>query len=218
MRWTTTGFATALLSALLGLALVSSAQEKKDDGGAPPKAAPVGTIAGLVKGKWVAKFPAAVYLDEIPGKTFPPPAEHAKVNQENLVFSPRVLPILVGTTVDFRNSDPFLHNVFCPDQCAEFNLGTWGKGESKSYTFTKAGCVATLLCRVHPEMIAYIVVCSTPYFAATEKDGSFKIENVPPGKYKLVTWHEKLEAASADVVVEAGATARAEVEPTKKKK
>ena len=64
-----------------------------------------------------------------PGKTFPAPKEHAKIDQMNLVFIPHVLPVLVGTTVDFLNSDAVLHNVFSPDACAEkFNLGTWPQG------------------------------------------------------------------------------------------
>ena len=68
---------------------------------------------------------AVVYVAAVPGKTFAAPREHAKIDQLNLVFHPHVLPVLVGTTVDFLNSDAVLHNVFTPDACAEkFNLGT----------------------------------------------------------------------------------------------
>lgn len=216
--------AVALAAAAIGLGLRAAADEKKAPEGATRTAAPApekgpeasGTIAGTVKGRWVQKYPAAVYLEAVAGKMFAPPAAHAKVDQKNLVFIPRVLPVLAGTTVDFQNSDTVLHNVFCPDECAQkFNLGTWGQGDHRSYTFANAGCVATLLCNVHPEMVAYVVVCPTPYFATTEKDGSFKIEGVPPGKYTVVTWHEKLKPARAEVVVEAGKTAAVEVEPTK---
>src|SRR5450830_1565612 len=121
---------------------------------------------------------AVVYVAAIAGKTFPAPKEHARIDQMNLVFSPHVLPVLVGTTVDFLNSDVVLHNVFSPDTCADkFNLGTWPKGQSKSYTF-KRECTATLLCKVHPEMEAFVVAVPTPYFAVTAADGSYRIADV----------------------------------------
>ena len=79
---------------------------------------------------------AVVYVAALPGKSIPAPREHAKMKQKNLVFTPHVLPVLVGTTVDFKNSDAVLHNVFSPDACCDkFNLGTWPQGQSKSQTF-----------------------------------------------------------------------------------
>jgi plastocyanin len=148
---------------------------------------------------------AVVYVTAVPGKTFPAPPDHAHMDQANLVFAPHVLPILVGTTVDFLNSDAVLHNVFSPDACAEkFNLGTWPKGQTKSYSF-KNECVATLLCKVHPEMEAFVVVVPTPYFAVTKADGSYTIANVPDGSYTVKVWHPKLKATQKAVTV-AGAT------------
>jgi plastocyanin len=150
---------------------------------------------------------AVVYVAAIPGKTFPAPKEHAKIDQQNLLFSPHVLAVLVGTTVDFQNSDAVLHNVFSPDSCAEkFNLGTWPKGEIRSYTFTKECEAATLLCKVHPEMEGFVVAVPTPYFAVTKADGSFKIADVPDGAYTVKVWHPKLKATEKAVTV-AGATA-----------
>ena len=149
---------------------------------------------------------AVVYVAAIPGKTFPAPAEHARIDQKNMVFSPHVLPISVGTTVDFLNSDAVLHNVFSPDACADqFNLGTWPKGQSKSFTF-KQECVATLLCKVHPEMEGFVVALPTPYFAVTKADGAYAIAGVPDGAYTVKVWHPKLKAAQKAVTV-AGATA-----------
>jgi plastocyanin len=149
---------------------------------------------------------AVVYIAAIPGKTFPAPKEHARMDQANLVFHPHVLPVQVGTTVDFLNSDAVLHNVFTPDACAEkFNLGTWPKGQTKSYEFKKE-CAAALLCKVHPEMEAFVVAVPTPYFAVTKADGSYKIDDVPNGSYTVKVWHPKLKAAQKSVTV-AGATA-----------
>lgn len=148
---------------------------------------------------------AVVYVAAIPGKTFPAPKDHAKIDQKNLVFAPRVLPVLVGTTVDFLNSDAVLHNVFSPDACAEkFNLGTWPKGETRSYTFKKE-CVASLLCKVHPEMEGFVVAVPTPYYTVAKADGNFHIAEVPDGAYTVKVWHPKLKPAEKPVKV-AGAT------------
>lgn len=163
--------------------------------------------AGDINGKITAKGArdnanAVIYIDKIPGKTFDAPKKHGEIDQKNLVFTPHVIPVLEGTTVDFLNNDDVLHNVFSPDKCAEkFNLGTWPRGQIRSYTFKEASCQAVILCNVHPEMEAYVVVVQTPYFAVSAKDGSFKIKNVPAGKYTLKIWHEKLKGESTVVEV-----------------
>lgn len=149
-----------------------------------------GTIT--VKGARDARD-AIVFIDAIPDTVSAPPEQHALMDQRNMVFVPHVLPVVAGTTVDFSNDDDVLHNVFTPAKCAEkFNLGTWPKGQKRSYTFTEVGCVSVLLCNVHPEMEAYVVVLPTPYFAVTDKAGKYAIEGVPPGTYTLKVWHEKL--------------------------
>jgi len=100
------------------------------------------TDAGELKGTVKAvgarhSADAVVYIDVIADKTFPAPTEHVVVDQKNMLFTPRVLPVLVGTTVDFLNSDAVAHNVFSPDKCAEkFNLGSWPTGQSRSYTLS----------------------------------------------------------------------------------
>jgi plastocyanin len=167
-------------------------------------------VAGDIHGKVTCKgvrdcSDVVVYVASIPGKTFPAPTDHVKIDQKNLVFSPHVVPVLVGATVDFLNSDAVLHNVFSPDACAEkFNLGTWPRGETRSYTFKKE-CVATLLCKVHPEMEAFVVAVPTPYFAVAKPDGSYRIADVPDGAYTVKVWHPKLKPSEKAVTV-AGAT------------
>ncbi len=167
------------------------------------QAVPAGGITGKVKAKGVKNSgDAIVYVDKIAGKTFPAPKEHARIDQKNLMFVPHVLPVLAGTTVDFMNSDDVLHNVFSPDKCCDkFNLGSWPKGQIKSFTFKQPGCAATLLCNVHPEMEGYVYVVETPYFAVSAKDGSYEIKNVPAGKYTLKIWHEKLKGQELAVEV-----------------
>lgn len=159
-------------------------------------------IKGKVKAKGVRNpANAVVYIAKIEGKTFKPPSEPVVMDQKNLTFIPHVMPILVGTKVNFLNSDDVLHNVFSPDDCAgKFNLGSWPKGQEKSYVFTKP-CMVTLLCNVHPEMGAYILVLETPYFAVTDKDGNYSIKGVPPGQYTLKIWHEKLKGQEVSITV-----------------
>jgi plastocyanin len=164
-------------------------------------------LAGDIKGKVKAisaknNANAVVYIDKIPDKQFDPPKEPAGMDQKNLVFIPHVLPIVAGTTVKYLNSDDVLHNVFSPDKCADkFNLGTWPKGQARSFTFKNIGCVSVMLCNVHPEMEAFIVVLQNPYYAVSAKDGNYEIKKIPPGKYTLKIWHEKLKGQSQEITV-----------------
>ncbi len=137
-----------------------------------------GDISGTVKAKGTRHSgDAVIYIDKIEGKTFSPPSEKTLMDQKGMEFVPHVLPVLAGTTIEFLNNDHVLHNAFTPAKCAEkFNLGTWPKGEKRHYTFKEAGCVSVILCSVHPEMEAYIVVTPTPYFAVSQKSGKYEIK------------------------------------------
>ncbi len=173
--------------------------------------------AGGIKGKVTVQGirsaeNIAVYVDAIPGKDFPAPAQHVVVDQKKMIFVPHVVVVLKGATVDFLNSDPVGHNVYWPsisgNKKLAHNLGTWPQGQKKSFQFNDLG-TAALLCNVHPEMSGYVVVAPTPYFALTGKDGSFEIKDVPPGHYTLKTWSEEgkpttqtVDATSGTVTVE----------------
>lgn len=165
------------------------------------------TRAGDIRGKAECKGTrdsrdVVVYIESIPDTTFAPPTTNPIMDQKDLTFVPHIMPVLVGATVDFLNSDDVMHNVFSPDKCAEkMNLGTWPKGQKKSYTFKETGCQSVLLCNVHPEMEAWVIALQNPYFTKTEKDGSFEIKDIPAGTFKLAVWHEKLKASSVDVNV-----------------
>ncbi|MCQ9205881.1 MAG: hypothetical protein NG737_06185 [Omnitrophica bacterium] len=163
--------------------------------------------AGVIKGTVSAsrlKSPKdiLVHIERVEGKEFSVPKEPAKMDQISLVFVPRVLPILLGTTVAFYNADDLKHNVFGVGDY-DFDLGTWGKGRVVPYTFDKLGEVA-ILCNVHPEMEAYIIVLQNPYFALTDEAGNYKIKNVPSGTYKIKTWHDRLKSVKKEVTSSTG--------------
>ncbi len=162
-------------------------------------------FAGEIKGKVSGvSGVSVVYVNAIAGKTFPEPDKHVVIDQKGLMFHPHVTAIQQGTTVEFLNSDNVAHNVFWPsisgNKKLSHNLGTWPKGEKKPFKFDNPG-VAPLLCNVHPEMAAYVVVSPTPYFAETDDSGNYTIANVPDGSYTVTAWHEgaKNESKSGTV-------------------
>jgi plastocyanin len=170
-------------------------------------AASAGTIGGQVSG---VAGQSVVYVDAISGKTFPAPTQHPVIDQKGLVFQPHVSAAQVGTTVDFLNSDSVAHNVFWTsiggNKKLNHNMGTWPKGERKSFKFDTPGAVP-ILCNVHPEMSAYLVVVPTPYFAVSDPTGTYKIENVPDGSYTVIAWHEGAKNQSKPVSVSGDAKA-----------
>lgn len=180
-----------LIAVVMGVTLVASA----------------GTISGQVSG---VAGQSVVYVDAISGKTFPAPTAHPVIDQRGLVFQPHITAVLVGTTVDFLNSDSVAHNVFWTsiggNKKLGHNLGTWPKGDRKSFKFDTPGAVP-ILCNVHPEMSAYLVVTPTPYFAVSDQTGNYKIENVPDGSYTVTAWHEGAKGQSKPVAVSGDAKA-----------
>lgn len=160
-----------------------------------------GLVTGTLTAKGLRTNAGIVVTLQAPGLKLSPPAKPIEMDQKGMLFIPHVLPVVAGTTVKFLNSDPVPHNVFSPE--GKYNLGTWPQGDTKEYKYDKPG-VYTQLCRVHTEMEAFVVVLDTPYFATTDKTGAFEIKNVPPGKYTLVAWSEKLKEVRQPITVEAG--------------
>jgi plastocyanin len=171
-----------------------------------------GSVTGTITAKGLRSSADIVVSLTAPGLAVAPPAQSPEMDQKGMEFIPHVLPVVKGTTVKFLNSDPYAHNVFSPE--GKYNLGTWPTGQTRDYKFTKPG-VYTQLCRVHPEMEAFIVVLETPYFTVTDKTGKFTIRGVPPGKYTVVAWSEKLKKAEQAVTVEGGKTATVDITLTK---
>jgi plastocyanin len=127
---------------------------------------------------------AIVYLDG--------PVEPAKgmvtMDQRNKEFIPRLLPVVIGQKVLFKNSDVFQHNVFSPHALEPFDLGRYRPGETRMIALKVLG-LHSVYCDIHQSMIAEIFVVPNRYFDLTDEQGRFRIRDVPPGTYQLKAWH-----------------------------
>lgn len=137
--------------------------------------------------------------------TFARNSSKIRIRQKNKTFSPHVLVVPVGATVEFPNDDPIFHNAFSSYNGQIFDIGLYPPGTTRSITFRRAG-VVRVFCNIHAAMSAVIVVVNTPYFAVTGKDGAFQIEGVPKGSYRLAFYYERatdktLESLSRTVVI-----------------
>lgn len=119
-----------------------------------------------------------------------PPTESQAIRQINKQFIPEVLPVLVGTTVEFPNNDIVYHNVFSLFKAKPFDLGIYEQGGSKSVTFDQSGLVK-VYCNIHSQMVAYVLVLENPYFTITDREGRFMIPDVPEGAATVRTWYPR---------------------------
>jgi plastocyanin len=108
------------------------------------------------------------------------------LDQRNLSFSPQVLAVPVGATVDFPNNDRVFHNVFSFRDGKRFDLGVYPIGARKAVVFDRPG-VSRLFCNIHPGMAAYVVAVDTPYFSVSDDDGQFSVA-LPAGTYTYHAW------------------------------
>lgn len=152
-----------------------------------------GVVTGTVRHETVKKFATVVYLESASSREFAPPTTNPTVQLQQKFLSPRVLPVLVGTRVEFRNGDRRKHHVFSPDG-EKYDLGECAKGGKRTHTFDRPG-VYIQLCTRHPEMVSYIVAVRTPHFAVADQAGNFRIADVPAGTWKLKLWNERLAPA-----------------------
>lgn len=116
------------------------------------------------------------------------PKSPAQVAQKNIAFAPDLLPVLVGTAVEFPNMDETYHNVFSYSKFKRFDLGRFRKDEKPSVVvFDKPGAV-TIHCEIHERMRGTILVLETPHFIKTDTAGKYRLEHLPPGNYVLKAW------------------------------
>jgi plastocyanin len=178
------------LSRVRGTPLPSNAYSPRSVAGQAPSASP--EIKNVV-----------VYLTGINYRRVLTTSKH-QIIQEGETFVPRVLAITRGSTVGFPNADSVYHNVFSLSSAATFNLGRFPKGQSRAREFTKPGLVK-IYCQIHSHMSASILVLGHPYFTVPDgTDGTFRLPDIPPGKYTIVGWHERVGERAAPIQVQAG--------------
>jgi plastocyanin len=192
------------------------------EAGSSEKVTVSGTVAG---GGTLGPGGTVVWLKRADGKTpRPAPSRNKVMNQSNKTFEPRVLPVTVGSKVDFRNQDEIFHNVFSLSRPNQFDAGLYKGGQGYQKSFNSPGPVQ-ILCNIHSSMIGYVVVVDTPYYGQADASGAFSIRGVPPGEYLLEAWNEsasnitksKLTVGGdgARVSVKIGADKRASTPPNK---
>ena len=160
----------------------------------------------------------AVVMIMGPVEGFPPPLQTkpARIIQKDLKFHPSLLVIPVDTKVDFPNEDFEFHNVFSYSKTKRFDLGRYHKGESKSVRFTNPG-IGMIYCEIHQWMRVAVVVVENPFYAETDENGHFEINNIPKGTYKVLIWKVDHKKSVKEVTVKDSGTAELTVTLPEKK-
>jgi plastocyanin len=134
-----------------------------------------------------------------------PPLTPILLDQKGQRFIPRILAVVVGQAVEFRNSDNVFHNVFSYSPPKRFDLGRYPRGKSKRLTFQKSGLVQ-VFCDIHSDMRSDIVVVPSRRFGYVGADGRFRIDDAPAGKHTVVLWLPRHGERTAAVDVSAEGT------------
>jgi plastocyanin len=155
---------------------------------------------------------AVVYLSG----TFPRPTTQpvTQITQKDLTFLPSLLPVQVGTKVEFPNLDDTYHNIFSFSPAKRFDLGRYRSDEKPvpSVGFDVAGLV-TLRCDIHEHMRALILVLETPHFVITNAEGEFRLTGLPEGRYTLKAWIDSKTTREQQVELKADSPLRVEFPP-----
>lgn len=176
----------------------------------PPMAA--ATIGGTVRfatrrGQNPIPAETLIWLESSPGIRAPRRAAATfQMMTRGKSLVPHILAIPAGSTVEFPNDDPISHNLFSLSSSNGFDLGLYRRGAGKAHRFETPG-VVNVYCNVHPSMSAVIHVLSTPYYQMAGSDGTFRFDDLPSGRYRVVAWNEvgftevNTEAAAAPAPV-----------------
>jgi plastocyanin len=158
-----------------------------------------------------------VYVkDGLGAATFPAPTDKVVMHQQGCMYHPHVYGIMVGQPLVIRNDDETLHNVHAqPGANTEFNQGQPFQGMEFEKTFDQPEVCLHFKCDVHPWMSAYACVVTSPYYAVSGQDGTYKIDKLPPGTYTIEAWQESLGTRTQQVTVGEGQSVEAAFDFTK---
>ena len=150
-----------------------------------------------------------VYVTGFSGRA---PEALASLDQRGEQFRPRLLPIVVGQSVEFPNRDRIYHNVFSVSPAHAFDLGQYKSSDPpKRERFERPGLVP-VYCNIHPHMIAYVIVLENAAYALAGRDGTYTIAGVPPGKHTLHAWTPGAEPVRREIEVREGGVVNADFE------
>jgi plastocyanin len=190
--------------------------------GNPPKAKPISMAAdpscakqhpGLVStlevvadSKGELENVLVFVADGLGDRTFDPPKEAAVISQKGCLYQPRVLAVQANQPIEVVNDDPTAHNIHpTPANNREWNKAEL-PGAKVEESFAREEVAIPVKCNIHPWMRGYIAVLKNPYFAVTKQDGSFDLPNLPPGRYTIKAWHEKLGTSTQTITIGANQT------------
>lgn len=143
-----------------------------------------------------------VYIDQAVPEAPHAPLRAAVTTQKDASFDPHVLPVAVGTTVRWPNEDEIFHNVYSTSDPKQFDLGFYKKEKVPELTFDQVGRV-DVFCAIHTKMHCIILVLPNSFFTVADAHGRFTLGNLPPGKYRVRAWHERLPGQTKEVEVPA---------------
>ena len=172
----------------------------------------------FVKVKDGALTDVVVYLDKVKeGKDFSEDVKVGAVNQEGCAFDPFIQIMRNGEEFTAKNSDAVSHNIHTYEMMGRakktiFNISQPDKGDITKKVKLKRGTAMKIECDQHDFMHGFAFVAKTPYYALVAEDGSYKIENVPAGKYTIKAWHGTLKEKKGKVEVAASGEATADFE------
>ncbi len=155
-----------------------------------------------------------VYVkDGLGNKVYAAPSEPVVLDQKGCRYTPHVLAAMVGQPIEFRNSDPTMHNVHMQPTVGgnqQFDISQPPNGGTMRHAFAKPELMIPVRCNNHPWMQAFLNVAANPFFAVSGEDGHFAIHGLPPGTYTLVAVQEQLGQQQATVAVTTHGTATAD--------
>jgi plastocyanin len=133
-------------------------------------------------------------------RSAPSPASVQKISHKGMNFSPRVIPLKTGSSVDFLNDDGIFHNAFSLSRSNPFDLGVYPQGTSKLVRFDKPGLVR-VYCNLHPGMVSNVLALDNHFFAMTDATGQYSLSSAPVGSFVFRVWSERADPSEQSIEI-----------------